>query len=460
VTDGDGRVLKMDGTFERVFGLTITRTAGTPLAELIVAPRFRAAYRSLLREAANDGTKALRTSELSVLGADGGELPVELSIVRTRADSPHVTTRVRVRGEPEVEQASVLDAPPLQRHIEELAEVGTWEFERHTGKLEWSENLFRLLGVEPWSVTPSFEHLAAQAHPNDRHRVLHARDELRRTGRIALLRFCYVLPDGHIRHMEASTSVVSDAPRQRTFGIVQDVTEQRIAEQERAARFAVTDVLAHWEPGEAGLERLLRDLAEPLDFELGAVWIRDGDARVVRATWQAPSIGSPELGRRLREARRPLKKGVIGAAWQTGRPVSVVALPHAPERAERLEADLQGALALPATFHDEVLAVFSLASREQVELSGRLLRSLECTGHEIGHFLARRRGELGEALLTRRELEVLQLVADGGSRGHIADLLHVSESTVKTHLEHIYAKLGAHDRAAAVGAAMRHGLIS
>jgi PAS domain S-box-containing protein len=62
--------------------------------------------------------------------------------------------------------------------------------------------------------------------------------------------------------------------------------------------------------------------------------------------------------------------------------------------------------------------------------------------------------------LTPREREVLQLAADGRSTRDIAGLLVVSPGTVKTHLQHIYAKLDARDRASAVATAMRLGLIS
>lgn len=61
--------------------------------------------------------------------------------------------------------------------------------------------------------------------------------------------------------------------------------------------------------------------------------------------------------------------------------------------------------------------------------------------------------------LTPRELEVLELAAEGRSAPMIADELVVSAGTVRTHFEHIYAKLGARDRAAAVAKAMRLGLI-
>jgi DNA-binding NarL/FixJ family response regulator len=62
--------------------------------------------------------------------------------------------------------------------------------------------------------------------------------------------------------------------------------------------------------------------------------------------------------------------------------------------------------------------------------------------------------------LTSREVEVLALAAEGNSRGTIARILLVSPATVRTHFEHIYAKLGVHDRAAAVAQAIRLGMIT
>jgi PAS domain S-box-containing protein len=62
--------------------------------------------------------------------------------------------------------------------------------------------------------------------------------------------------------------------------------------------------------------------------------------------------------------------------------------------------------------------------------------------------------------LTPRELEVLQLAAEGHSTEAIAARLVLSPGTVKTHFHHIYGKLGAPDRASAVATAMRLGLIS
>jgi DNA-binding NarL/FixJ family response regulator len=62
--------------------------------------------------------------------------------------------------------------------------------------------------------------------------------------------------------------------------------------------------------------------------------------------------------------------------------------------------------------------------------------------------------------VSQRELEVLQLVSAGATNREVAERLFISEATVKTHLLHIYAKLGVNDRAAAVGAAFERGLLT
>lgn len=61
--------------------------------------------------------------------------------------------------------------------------------------------------------------------------------------------------------------------------------------------------------------------------------------------------------------------------------------------------------------------------------------------------------------LSARELDVLALVARGSTNRAVAAALFISEATVKTHLLHVYAKLGVSDRAAAVAVAYERGLL-
>jgi DNA-binding NarL/FixJ family response regulator len=66
---------------------------------------------------------------------------------------------------------------------------------------------------------------------------------------------------------------------------------------------------------------------------------------------------------------------------------------------------------------------------------------------------------MGEADLTPRELEVLQLVRDGCKNKQIADRLSISENTVHFHIKNITEKLSANDRTHAVTIAVRRGLL-
>jgi DNA-binding NarL/FixJ family response regulator len=65
----------------------------------------------------------------------------------------------------------------------------------------------------------------------------------------------------------------------------------------------------------------------------------------------------------------------------------------------------------------------------------------------------------GQDKLSIREIEVLQRVAAGDTNKQIAHSLHISEATIKTHLLHIFDKLGVDDRTAAVTEAIKRDIL-
>ncbi len=70
-----------------------------------------------------------------------------------------------------------------------------------------------------------------------------------------------------------------------------------------------------------------------------------------------------------------------------------------------------------------------------------------------------RRASTAAERLSPREQEILELLADGLKAADIAHRLYLSESTVKSHITHLYEKLGASNRAQALVTAMRRGLL-
>ena len=145
------------------------------------------------------------------------------------------------------------------------------------------------------------------------------------------------------------------------------------------------------------------------------------------------------------DARGPLHQALAGFAQAQ--------LPMEPART-RLELARALAEEVPdvavAEARAALVAFERLHAASHVDAARALLRSL-----------GRLRTGLGRAgTLTRREGEVLRLVATGLSNQQIATALVVSEHTVRRHLRNIFAKIGVPSRAAATAYAFQHDLIS
>jgi DNA-binding NarL/FixJ family response regulator len=112
-----------------------------------------------------------------------------------------------------------------------------------------------------------------------------------------------------------------------------------------------------------------------------------------------------------------------------------------------VEAGATGYL-LKDAHREELFQAVRLAAKGESVLSPRVAKRV----------LGRMRGPAEEAL-SSREIEVLGAVGRGLSNRAIARSFHISEATVKTHLLHVFAKLGVDDRTAAVTTALERGII-
>jgi two-component system nitrate/nitrite response regulator NarL len=117
---------------------------------------------------------------------------------------------------------------------------------------------------------------------------------------------------------------------------------------------------------------------------------------------------------------------------------------------EAMSAGASGYLSKEAT-RDEIGDAVARVARGDIALAPELQAGL------VGA-LQLRRGQ-ARPNLTPREREVLAFTAEGLSGPAIAAQLHLSPTTVKTHLQSLYEKLGVSDRAAAVAVALRRGLL-
>lgn len=140
-----------------------------------------------------------------------------------------------------------------------------------------------------------------------------------------------------------------------------------------------------------------------MEIELGSFWLPDGDVLTARFFWSSLAIDVDEFEGVSRGMRFPRGSGLPGAVWSSGTPLCVANVADLPGRSRSeaaVAAGLRGALAFPALHDGNVIAVLEFFSRERIELTDRLNRSLVGSGYQLGQFLHRRRGEIDSRVLT------------------------------------------------------------
>ncbi|MGH9104406.1 MAG: response regulator transcription factor [Acidimicrobiales bacterium] len=157
------------------------------------------------------------------------------------------------------------------------------------------------------------------------------------------------------------------------------------------------------------------------------------------------------------------------AAWPSCSVVALVSQPTRDELVEVLGAGVAGVAPRSLTAEHLVAAVEAAGRASAQSPAGTggssdraavfLPLSLRSAAPAIGQADAGGDGGRGGERLTRKESEVLAHLARGASNKQIAEALYVTPATVKTHLAHIYAKLGARGRREAVPAALARGLL-
>lgn len=158
-----------------------------------------------------------------------------------------------------------------------------------------------------------------------------------------------------------------------------------------------------------------------------------GGVDVVLMDLRMPDGGGVEAIRALRAVGGRQPRVLVLTTYDTDRDIRGA-----------MEAGADGYLLKDTRRADLVRAVRDLAAGRPVLSAGAL---------------AALTGRSGRADLTGREAEVLRLVAEGRTNRAIATRLGIGEATVKTHLMHVYDKLGVPDRASAVRVGWERGLV-
>lgn len=142
-------------------------------------------------------------------------------------------------------EAAIKHSDALLREAQRIAELGSWELDRASGTLRWSDELFRILGLDPEKSDPSYESFINRVHPDDRKLVDKAWMESLKNYTPYDMTHRLRMPDGAIKHVHARhhASIGPGQPATRSVGTIQDITCSIVTEDKLRRSLTEKEIL-------------------------------------------------------------------------------------------------------------------------------------------------------------------------------------------------------------------------
>lgn len=256
----------------------------------------------------------------------------------------------------------------------------------------------RLLGHGPrrWLTEPRF--WLELVHPDDRDRVAVEAAQIFESGASGVMQFRWMTADGNVLWVLTFANVVRGETGPCFRGFTFDITAYRRAVQRLGTQNAVTTILAGAPDVATATEPLLRAVGESLDWEVGALWLVDAPANVVRNTgvWSTRSFNGSRFVETTRFSEFTIGVGLPGRVWATGDAAwieDVISDDNFPRAAVAAEEGLHAAFAFPIVAAGEVSGIIEFFSRRILEPDTDLLGMSRSIGAQVGQFVERKRAE-------------------------------------------------------------------
>ena len=236
VKDREGRLLMTNGVASKALGIHPEALIGKREHEVFpadVADQLRRVDQQVMSSGEPQTREELVVVEGNARSYLSTKAPLrnpEGEVIGVVGISTDITTRIEAEDELRRREALLADA-------QALANLGSWEWHPHTGRVEWSDECYRIVGRAPENFVPSFEALLSCTHPDDRDLLRAATEEALATGRYAV-EHRIIRPSGEERVVSSKGHVDFDVDGSplRMVGAVLDVTEHKAAQRELELR--------------------------------------------------------------------------------------------------------------------------------------------------------------------------------------------------------------------------------
>ena len=216
-----------------------------------VHPEDREGVAAALDEAAESGSNY--ETEYRIVRPDG-EIRTILARARVISDLDGEPMRMVGAGvditERKQSQARLEAREALLHVAQELTRAGSFEWDIAADEVSWSEELYRIFGLQPGEIQATFEGYLERVHPEEREERRRVIEKVLETGQAATGEHRIVRPDGEVRWVESRMTVLvveSGSPIQ-LVGVCQDITERKAAAAELEGKVQAAQARALRDP--------------------------------------------------------------------------------------------------------------------------------------------------------------------------------------------------------------------
>ncbi len=259
---------------------------------------------------------------------------------------------------------------------EAIAHIGSWEWEIATDTVIWSDELFRIFGIEIAKTAPSWKEHSALYYPEDMKKLTAAVEKAVTKGSTYEMELKAIRKDGETRICLARGIARKGKGGKIThlFGSLQDITESKEAEEKitKANRIysvisQINQTIVHEKDKNLLFREACRIAVEFGKFQLAWIGIVDESTKlVVPVQYAGNGAGYFSTIPQISVEDIPEGRGPTGTAIREGKHVACNDIPNDPRmtpwREEALKRDYRSAIALPIKLYDKVIGAFNIYS--------------------------------------------------------------------------------------------------
>ncbi len=396
----EGIITSWNKAAERLYGYSSGEMIGQSIIKIFPPERKNELSEILKKLSSGERIERYETTRLR---KDGKIVNVSLTISPIRDENGKVSGASAIARD--ITRQKLLEAERMLKEqqltlAQQIANLGYWEWDLVSGKLEWSDELYKIYGRKKSEWEATFENYFECIYHEDRKDVRKIIDASLINYQPFRVDHRIILPNKVIRYIHGIGEFLLDSNRKplKVRGVAQDVSEFKRIERRLASQFEVTRVLAESKSLAEAAPKIIQAICEGVDWLIGEFWLADYKTNLLHleANWHKQEIQAKEFIEISRKCKFGPGVSLQGQVWESMKPIwstQAVSDQFFPRAALAAKLRLHTALAFPVVCKKKVIGVVAFYKDDITEPDNELLDMLDSLGKQIGDFIERKQSE-------------------------------------------------------------------